>query len=92
MTKKSYIKQKVLLPPSLIADWVNTFESAERPRVSKIFFEILPIFNYDLDRMKGHKDYQLAVTLTTEFVEFFHQKCQEQLPSGQILCGVTVPE
>ena len=85
MKNKSVTRHEFELPPTLLTEWLSTFGPSDRERYSKLVTEVLPSYNFDLDLMKGHKDYHLAVCLTRQFMDFFHQKLQDQLPAGRAL-------
>lgn len=90
MKKKSVARHKFELPPTLLTEWLNTFGPSDRERYSKLVMEVLPSYNFDLDLMKEHEDYHLAVCLTRQFMDFFHQKLQDRLPAGRALIPYSV--
>ena len=90
LKNKSVTRHEFALPRTLLTEWLNTFGPSDRERYSKIVMEVLPSYNFDLDLMKGHKDYHLAVCLTRQFMDFFHHKLQDRLPSGHTLCAYSV--
>jgi hypothetical protein len=90
MDMHSLMQHEIELAPDFINDWLDTFHPNAKSYFSKVFLEVLPAHDFDVDNMKGHKDYKVAVALSKSFLEFFHMKCQEQLPSGRNLHSVSL--
>ena len=90
MDKDLLMQHEIELAPDFVDDWLDTFNPNVKSYFSKVFLEVLPAHDFDVDNMKGHKDYKVAVALSKSFVEYFHMKCQEQLPSGHTLNSVSL--